>query len=174
MAVALIGCAPPTTRPISSSSKPKDDSKVEYASVGAGRASRFSSGEERNLLWEIRWESARLAYDTEGKVGGEMAKVSGAFTKQGKAASTFSAQTARSQFSVNDLEVAGTVTIVTSDPPAKLMCERVKWDPKLERIEAHGKVIVENQTLRIGPIETVYASADLKEVSTPDLFGKTK
>lgn len=103
-----------------------------------------------------------------------MAKVTGVFTKQGVAASTFSAQAARSQFSVNDLEVSGSVTIVTTDPPAKLACERVRWDPKLERIEAHGKVIVENQTLKIGPIKTVYASADLRELSTPDLFGKTK
>lgn len=103
-----------------------------------------------------------------------MSKVNGAFTKQGKSASTFSAMAAKSQFSVNDLEIAGEVTITAADPPGKLTCQRVKWDPKLERLEAHGKVIVENQTLRIGPIDTVFASADLREISTPDLFGKTK
>lgn len=103
-----------------------------------------------------------------------MNDVKGEFFRKGKLASRFKAGRAAAKFGSNALEIDGGVEVSAASPRGALKARRIVWNPDKDRIEASGKVTVETDRYTLGPFNTLYASPNLDEVGTPDMFRKLK
>lgn len=154
--------------------KPDREERIDTAVAKRGEATRYSTDARRDALWSIRWGDATISYDGSGNMGGSMNGVDGQLFKQGIPASRFRAGQAKTEFASRRLSLSGGVRLFNKEPAAELSASDVVWNPDLERIEAHGKVMLKAGEMEFGPFENVYATPDLGEISTPDLFRKEK
>lgn len=137
----------------------------------------YSDKGHRIKLWNIRWQTADLAFDDSGEFSGTMEGVHGVLFKDGRESSTFEARTGTADKSSRVLLLEGSVVVESKDPSVKskdpsgrMECESMRWDPDREIIEATGNVRLETKEGILGPFDSLWFSPELKVAGTPDMF----
>jgi hypothetical protein len=170
--IAGCGSSGSARRPApSDDDKPKDE--VRKAETAGGSAVRYSDGEDRKKLWSIEWGEAQLEYNDDGHFGGTLAEVKGQFFRQGVPAAEFLARQAETKLGSSVLSIEGGIRLSSKEPALTLTCDKVVWNPDLQRIEARGNVKVDSPRYTMGPAEVLFCSPDLKVIATPNMFPKT-
>ncbi|MBS1720726.1 MAG: LPS export ABC transporter periplasmic protein LptC [Armatimonadetes bacterium] len=146
---------------------PRQDVTVQSGSFTA----RNEKSATREVQYTVHWTEADLEIDPSKKGG--MAKVrgiTGELFEDGKVSATFAA----SEGVLNQLEktmkVKGQVKVTSKATPDTLTCEEMDYAAKDEIIKARGKVYWTGPNGKVGPMDELWASRDLKRVATPNLF----
>lgn len=102
-----------------------------------------------------------------------MSVVKGTIFREGIETATFTARQASAAFGTNRLQIAGGIELTSKEPKLTMRAGKVIWDPELDRIEASGTVTIEAERYTMGPFDRVYASPNLDEIGSPEMFRKT-
>lgn len=122
------------------------------------------------IIWTLKSEKSQITYGGEGKLSGTLENVSGELYQGGKLASKFKCNFASADQEQNRLEMHDSVRIVDIAEDATLMADHVVWEGDAGHIRASGNVRVMAKSYEMGPFEELWASPDLMQVGTPDVF----
>jgi len=112
-----------------------------------------------------------------------MQGVNGKLYTDNKPTSAYRADRARADKTKETLQLLGNVRVVSEEPPGVLTCNAITYDAKRKLIRAQGNVRVVIQRAvgvgnarrveevgTIGTLSELWATPDLKVVSTPEMF----
>ncbi|GIK32916.1 MAG: hypothetical protein HND43_06000 [Armatimonadetes bacterium] len=167
------GCGSPSI-PKDTSSEPEGARTVSTVSTGTAELVRYGKGEDRPKLWSVRWQTADLEYSEAEEFSMKMDHVSGALYAKNEPVAEFRADSAYADKASDTLILRGHVWVEALNPNGTVFCSEVKWLADSEVIQASGGVRLESRDYKLGPIETLWCSPDLRRAGTPDLFAKTR
>lgn len=98
---------------------------------------------------------------------GRLKGVTGTVVQKGKPVCEFRADEGEADGSAEVLTLRGSVRVVHSESTAVLTCGRLVYRGKTERFEARDDVVLEKDAYRVGPMDAMWASADLSQGGTP-------
>ena len=162
--VLAYGCG--TSRGDSAKVKKPEKPRLTAVRTSSGTSPFYSAPPASELLWEIHWEDARIEATGKEDVSGEMNKVTGTVYEKTKVKSRFSALKAVANRASKQLELRDTVRLTSLNPDATLRCDRVIYFGNLKRFHAVGRVMVQTKLGNVGPIDDLWANADLTKVAT--------
>ena len=170
IAMAITGCAKakhdePKGLPASNDA-PKDPKKTEALAIAMGPATNTRTDPKtREKQWYIEWQSANLAI-INGQQSGDMFKVKGNAFEKGEVASTFSADHAEADRAADRLILDGGIKITSEATKAVLTAKKVEWLPNDKLFKASGDVSLDSPKGVVGPVDVLYADANLKKVAS--------
>lgn len=118
-------------------------------------------------LYSIQWKSAAITIGRKGLEEGRMNGVSGTVYEEGKAKSTYTAETGFAKRESGDLRLEGRVVVKSPQYGSTLTARKLEWLPDVRRYRATGDVRVTGAWGVIGPTDSLVATSDLKTVGTP-------
>lgn len=164
--VVLMGCG--TQKPIAKA--PTEAKPAEPRFAASGPLELIARGEDHKRQWTVRAKSSTLAFQGEGALSGSLDDVEGELFGDDKIVSRFKALTGEADQSKRALELKGEVTVTAEEEEAKLTADAVRWIEAEGLIEATGAVRVKSPDYEAGPFAKLWATPDLKDVGTPDMF----
>lgn len=138
--------------------------------LASGKATLETKREDGTTAWTVEAESSRVRVGDGGAESAELSGVSGTLRGPDGRLTKFTAERADANTTTRRLVLTGKVKIVAPDPGATLTAEKVRWLDDRELFAAEGNVIVQDERWQFGPSPELWATADLKEVGTPDRF----
>ena len=169
-----LGCAGKSEKPATSQPKaPPKESQEEPKRLytGAGEATVRDPEGSRPLRYVIRWKETELDYTLkEGASAGEMRGVAGELYRDGKQASTFTADRAVADREKEVLVLSGNVKVRSAYPEGNLACQKLEWKTDEKLLKALGKVVIKLPRGTIGPVDELWCLPDLKRAGTPGSF----
>ncbi|AIE85588.1 LPS export ABC transporter periplasmic protein LptC [Fimbriimonas ginsengisoli] len=182
--LALAGCVPPRAKEAEGTKvEKKKDIPAQRINLPNGESLQYrlktkvGAPPEREPAWYVKWVNAKVQMTSNGPVGGRMEGVSGNFFKDGKKSTTFQAQSGLADKANNILNLAGQVQVVAPNPKpgatkprAVLTCDRLVYDATTKRFKALGHVQVVGEVGTIGTLSELWATEELDQVATPDMF----
>ncbi len=120
--------------------------------------------------WELSAESSRLGVDEDGKSRVFLSGVAGTVFEDGKVASRFTAKDAKADSEARSLVLSGGVTVSAEGKKATLVADKVRWIDERRVFAASGSVRIESPDWTLGPMDEVWALADLTKVGSPEKF----
>ncbi len=140
--------------------------------TGMGSTDHLSPAPKRTKLWTVRWEHADLTMGSESQQSGKMETVTGEIYRDGHRISTFAGDTGHGSQTNQTLELDGHVKVIGADPKGTLTCDRLEYDGQAKILKAKGAVTYDGANGILGPLPELWATPDLKEISSPELFKK--
>jgi hypothetical protein len=171
----LVGCGGPASREAANPPKnpvaeqpeaPKTPDRV----LASGKATLETKREDGTTAWTVEADSSRVRVGDGGAESAELSGVSGTLRGPDGRLTRFTAERADANTTTRRLVLTGKVKIVSPEPGATLTAEKVRWLDDRELFAAEGNVIVQDERWQFGPSPELWATADLKEVGTPDRF----
>lgn len=173
-ALVLYGCGKsPEAGTKSEPKAPPKESPEEPKRLytGTGEATVRDPEGERPIRYAIRWKETELDYTLEeGAFAGEMTGVAGELYRDGKPASTFTADSAVADKAKSLLVLKGNVKVRAKDPAGTLDCQRLEWKTDEKLLKAFGKVTIRLPEGTIGPVDQMWCLPDLKRAGTPGFY----
>jgi hypothetical protein len=182
---ALSGCGKPKSEsksePVAANNVPASEKKEEPIAVatGPGSNSHFyeptndpnpeKRSEQRQIEWEIAWQSSNFAVVNEKK-SGYMFKVSGKVYENGVPTSSFLAARAEADEATDRLNLDGGIKLTSEK--AVMTAKKVEWLAAIKLFKASGDVILDSPNGVVGPVEVLYADAKLKKVASSKEYFK--
>jgi LPS export ABC transporter protein LptC len=111
-------------------------------------------------------------YEKGGQFTGELSGVTGEIFKSEVVACTFQADRSTADKNKDILVLEGNTKVVSKDMKMTLTCDRIRYDAKTEFVQALGKVKIHGPSGTVTGLEEVWATPDMKEFGTPDMFKK--
>lgn len=141
--------------------------------AGPGTADRFSpltTTPEKEKLWTIRWEEARISLEGDNPTAGRLKVVSGVIFRKKTEIGTFKSKTGTSDRPEDELELVGDVVLISLETKSRIECDRLIYRPRKNYLEAHGNVRISGPqfTGKLG--NEVWANVELTKVGTPEVF----
>ncbi len=168
----LVGCAAPTAKKQAANPSPEQTPKARI-SVSTGEGTQYSKGPKHEPVWTVKWKEATVDVQGKNSFVGAAKGVTGTIDQNGAPASDYSADGAFADKEKGVLALVGHVKLVSKKPAATLTCERVEYHSDQKLIKAKGNVRVEGPWGSAAGNE-VWATPDLKQIGTPDMFRKTE
>lgn len=150
--------------------KATDEKPVEPRFAASGPLELTARGENQERLWTVRAKSSTMAFHGEGALSGTLDDVEGELFDEDKTVSRFKALSGKADQAKRELELKGDVTVTADEEQAKLTANTVRWIEAEGLIEATGAVRVKSPEYEAGPFAKLWATPDLKDVGTPDMF----
>lgn len=138
--------------------------------AASGPLELTARGENQDRLWTVRAKSSTMAFQGEGALSGTLDDVEGELFDADAVVSRFTALTGEANQAKRELELKGDVVVIADEEQAKLTADVVRWVEAEGLIEATGGVEVASPEYRAGPFAKLWATPDLKDVGTPDMF----
>lgn len=166
----LAGCGRAKPHP------PKPTSEPPTAhSANTGPISLVQYAPDRSVLWRASAEGSQISYGTDGAVRGLLLGVKGEIQDKKGAASKFTARKAYADQKKSVLQLMGGIDLESDRTGVRLKAEELRYEAKKRLVEASGKVTVSTDVYEAGPFNVIWATPDLRQFGTPDMFGgKTK
>jgi len=159
----------PATQPKAPPKESQEEPKRLY--TGTGEATVRDPEGDRPIRYVIRWKKTELDYTLgEGATAGEMEGVSGELYRDGKRASSFSADSASADREKKVLVLTGSVKVHAEDPAGDLDCQKLEWKTDEKLLKAFGNVTIRLPEGKIGPVDELWCLPDLKRAGTPGFF----
>ncbi len=173
MGLLVVGCKAKSTLP--PSAPPKANVLQQTIESGAGSTEVFSPDKTSRRLWKIEWKTASVTATSETKDGmiqmdpdsGMLNEVTGEVDDELGIASTFRGDRAEADKVQQVLSLSGKVVVISKRKGGQLICDRLEWLPKRKRYHAIGNVVATSPMGTLGPFPELWATPDLKKVSTP-------
>ena len=173
MGLLVVGCKAKSALP--PPALPKANVLQQTIESGAGSTELFSPTKTSQRLWKVEWKSASVTARAESKEGmvqmdpdsGIMNEVTGEVDDDQGVASTFRGDRAEADKAEQVLALTGKVVVISKRKNGKLTCDRLEWLPKRKRYHAVGNVVATGPVGTLGPFPEIWATPDLKKVSTP-------
>ena len=146
-----------STAPIAVATGPAEDTRTDFVVINGKQT--------RETQWHIAWQSANIAI-VNGNQSGNMFKVTGEAYEKGEVASTFFADKAEADKAGNRLILDGGIKITSKISKAELTAKKVEWLADFKVFKASGDVLLESPQGVIGPVDFLYADAQLKKVAS--------
>ncbi|HRI43628.1 MAG TPA: hypothetical protein PLL78_01315 [Fimbriimonadaceae bacterium] len=168
--VVVVGCG--SKQPVEK--QVVDEKPIEPRFAASGPLELTARGEKQERLWTVRAKSSTMAFHGEGALSGTLDDVEGELFDADKAVSRFKALGGEADQAKRELELKGEVTLTADEEQAKLTANEVRWIEAEGLIEATGAVRVKSPDYEAGPFAKLWATPDLKDVGTPDMFKARK
>lgn len=166
-ALVALGCS---GKPVVPAKQPEPEAPTEPRHVATGAVEITARGEDRMRRWNVRAKSSELAFEGEGAVSGGLDQVEGELFVDDGVASRFRALSGEADQAKQELTLSGEVEITAEKEKAVLTAQEVKWIEELGLIEASGDVRMKSPEYVAGPFAKLWATPDLTDVGTPDMF----
>ncbi len=165
--LSVIGCASSPPRP-----KVVEDKKQELPikSLKATSPEIIVRNDNKGLQLTVIANDSTIDLSETGIKVGNLKNVHGSISKKGKVISQFKGQNAVLDKEMQTLELSGVVTISGEDQGLVLKAERVLYDQLNEKITARQNVIIDTETLTLGPFPELISSPDFRQIATPGKY----
>lgn len=164
----VAGCAPDTRdRPRAPSSAPVPPPREERGFLSERGEATQRSAEDRRVIWIVRWQAAAMSVEGDTASTGRLKGVSGTVFQKGKPVCGFWSDEGEADGAAEILTLRGKVRVVHSESKATLTCDELVFRSKEERYEARGTVALDSDAYRVGPLDAMWANADLTQGGTP-------
>jgi hypothetical protein len=175
-ALVLAGCS---GKPQAQATTNDGPSERIILNSGSASADYYSTGPKREHLYSLNWKSGKATTKDQKNFYFVLSGVTGTIFEDGKAASTFRADTAVADQTVGNLTLSGSVTMKSlqsagSDADEKtLNCEQMHYQDSDRIVRFSGEVTLSGKGFTLGPFPELWATPDLTtKVATPSLFPK--
>ena len=165
--MVVMGCGKQGPKP---GAKADEQKPPEPRNVATGPVEVTTRGKDQKRQWTVRAQASALAFEGEGTLGGSMDNVEGELFLKDAVASKFKALEGKADQESRELELLGEVSVTSEKGKAVLTAQKVRWLEDKGLIEASGGVVVTNPDYKIGPYGKLWATPDLKDIGTPDMF----
>jgi len=141
--------------------------------VGSGSTGFYSKGNLRQLLYRVKWNSATITGIQGTRFYGVASGVSGfLYDAAGKESSEFAANQATMDRNQGILTLQGKVRFKSVAKQGTITCANATYRDAVKIIKARGNVKASGTAWNLGPMDEVWATSNLSEIATPDLFPK--
>lgn len=179
-AVALfaVGCGskpvetPPAKVESTATQKEEPEAAVGDINVGPGKSTDRSPDGKREKIWDLDWQEARVNPQTKTV---QAQSVKGVVYREGKAVANYNGQAGAANQAKETLILKGNVQVKSLSREATLFCDELLYEGKQGgkgRIRARGNVRVEAKDGNLSSSTEIWATPDLTQIATPELFGK--
>ncbi len=142
---------------------------------GPGKSTAFQTEGGHRPLWEVAWESAEVAFQSEGGSVGALKQAKGALFQDGEKVSEFSAGRAVAQQKEKRLTLSDGIEIRALKFDAAMVCDSIVWDASGPWIKARGRVRFAGEAVPLTlTYDEIWASPDLSRIATPDMLDESE
>lgn len=168
--VLVAGC---TKRGSAPALPPDNDKSRVTISAGSGSVDYYTNDAKRELVYSISWKGGSATTVDSKRFYYKLTDVSGSLYKDGKVASTFTADSGEADQSAGRLSLMGDVEInsAVSKQKGTLNCEKMSFAEEDRIIKFSGGVHLNGQGFSLGEFDELWSTPDLMVISTPELFG---
>lgn len=178
LSTLLVACAP---TPRSNSDKPAASPTVQSRArkavenaprrvVQSGPVRLAAARPDGDPAWTLTGRSSRAGLQEGGSTEVFATRVSGEIYEKGEATSRFTADEAKAISATRQLVLTGKATVKAVQQDITIRARNVRWMDDRQLFAAEGDVTVESPEWTLGPMDTVWATADLSRVGSPEKF----
>ncbi|CAN5535042.1 hypothetical protein BH11ARM2_BH11ARM2_31430 [soil metagenome] len=150
----------------------KEEESVGAINVGPGKSTDRKPDGKRDPLWDLHWEEARVNPASKEV---QAQAITGVVYQEGKPAANYSGQAGAADQKKETLLLKGNVQVKSLARDATLFCDELLYEGKQGkkgRIRARGNVRVQAKDGNLSSTSEIWATPDLTQIATPELFGK--
>ncbi|MCW5943723.1 MAG: LPS export ABC transporter periplasmic protein LptC [Fimbriimonadaceae bacterium] len=167
-AVLVGGCSPAVRDRPSAGAAVKAPPKESRGFLSEQGEATQRSADDRRVIWIVRWRAAAVSVEGDAASTGRLKNVSGTVFQEGKAICDFEADEGDADGATETLTLTRNVRVVHKESKATLTCDELVYRGKAERFTARSNVVLETDRYRVGPLDAMWANADLTQGGTPN------
>lgn len=178
LSLLIASCSPaPRANPDNIASSPTVQSRAREAVkraprriVQSGPVELAAARPDGDPAWSLKGQSSRAGLQEGGSTEVFATSVSGEVFEKGKPTSRFTANEAKAISATRQLVLTGKATVKAVQQDITIRAQNVRWMDDRQLFAAEGRVTVESPEWILGPMDTVWANADLTRVGSPEKF----